>query len=399
MCCRFCRQRGVDAYKPGFDGDRVLVNTEQVTDTGRIAFLDGFRGIAILLVVCYHYFSHFASHQKQVYPYGDVLAAVPVFEFGFYGVMLFFVVSGFVIAMTLERTKSLLEFVVRRFARLWPTMLLCSLMTYLVLLQWPMFWQVQLVDFLPSLTFLDGKLVWDRLIPGLNAQWIDGVYWTLFVEVRFYFYAGLVYFLAPRQFSRNMLVFVLAVVGAYGVCRMMGEARVTGILHDLVIAPYLPWFTGGLAAYDASRGRLGMALALGSVSLGLMAWLWLFKAPGANLPVALLVAAMFAGGLWVAPVRRLFSIHWLSVIGVSSYSLYLLHQYIGLTVIAAFAEYLQLSGLASLLLAVAVGLAMIGLSWLVYRYWEQPLNRWIVRAYVRHTRPAASADLVQEGAR
>lgn len=153
----------------------------------RIAFLDGFRGIAILLVIGYHYFSRFARDGRSIYPYNDVLASPIIFSHGFYGVMLFFAVSGFVIAMTLERTQGFIEFVARRFARLWPTMLLCSVITWCVLWAWPIYWQKNLIDFLPSLTFLDGNLLWGKLSPRLKSDWIDGVYWTLFVEVRFYF--------------------------------------------------------------------------------------------------------------------------------------------------------------------------------------------------------------------
>lgn len=365
----------------------------------RIAFLDGFRGIAILLVVGFHYFARFSADSRGIYPYGDVLAAVPVFEYGFYGVMLFFSVSGFVIALTLERTRSFFEFAVRRFARLWPTMVLCAGLTYLVLLAWPLFWIRQPIDFLPSLTFLDGHLFWGRLSPALESQWIDGVYWTLFVEVRFYLFAGLIYFMAPRHFARNMLGFLLVVVGVYAGCRTLGQMYVVGILHESLIAPFVPWFTGGMAAYEAWRGRTRMALLLATASLLLMAWLWRLHAPDASLPVALGVAALFLAGLYWPAAQRVLSMRWLTVVGVSSYSLYLLHENLGLTLIGALAKRLQLSGPPSLWLAVLVGLAMIGLSWLVYCYWEHPLNRRIVRAWSQWSSRAEVAGATTLGLR
>lgn len=117
---------------------------------GRIAFLDGFRGIAILPVTGFHYFTRYAADPRHIVPYSDALAGVRINEYGFYGVMLFFAVSGFVIAITLDHTHNFLEFVVRRFARLWPTMLVCSIITFLVLLIWPLFWQRFATDFLVS---------------------------------------------------------------------------------------------------------------------------------------------------------------------------------------------------------------------------------------------------------
>ena len=322
-----------------------------------------------------------------------------MFAHGFYGVLLFFAVSGFVIAMTLERTAGFVEFAVRRFARLWPAMLLCSGMTYLVLWHWPLFWPQQPINFLPSLTFLDGQLVWARLSPTLASHWIDGAYWSLFVEVRFYFYAGLVYFLARRHFVRNMAGFVLLVVAAYGLCRAAGLDRWVGILHDLAIAPFLPWFLLGMAAFQASCGRRRQGVALGLISLGLLAWLDLLDAPDASLPMFLAVATLFAGGLYWSVARRVLSMRWLTTVGVSSYSLYLLHQNLGLTLIAVLAEHWGLRGAASLWLAPVMAGAMIALAWLMYCYWEQPWNRWIVRGYKRLSQARTAPAGVTEAAR
>ena len=61
---------------------------------------------------------------ESLYPYGTALADLPGVRFGGCGVQLFFVISGFVIAMTLDRRKTPREFVVRRYARLAPAMLL-----------------------------------------------------------------------------------------------------------------------------------------------------------------------------------------------------------------------------------------------------------------------------------
>jgi peptidoglycan/LPS O-acetylase OafA/YrhL len=349
----------------------------------RIDFIDGFRGVAIILVICFHYFSRFSGDSRDIYPYGDVLSSVRVFEFGYYGVHLFFAVSGFVIAMTLERTSTFHEFAVKRFARLWPAMLLCASLTYLVLSIWPFYWPQRIVNFFPSLTFLDGGVVWERVAPGLNAEWIDGAYWSLFVEVRFYLYAGAIYFLSRKHFARNMLAFILLTSLVYAICVAIDQQRWSAIVHDLLIAPYLPWFGIGLAAFEAWRGGVKRAGLIASTSMGAVALLAWLDVPAMNPSVALLVTIMFASSLWLAPIRRLFSVRWLALVGVSSYSLYLLHQNMGLTLIAVLAKRLNLYGVASLLLPVLVGAGMIGIAYAIYRYWELPWNRRIVRWHAR----------------
>ena len=95
-------------------------------DSRRIASIDGLRTIAIFAVVAFHYCYRWGPplNSESLYPYGTALAGLPGVRFGGCGVQLFFVISGFVIAMTLDRRKTPREFVVRRYARLAPAMLL-----------------------------------------------------------------------------------------------------------------------------------------------------------------------------------------------------------------------------------------------------------------------------------
>jgi len=80
----------------------------------RLAQLDALRGVAALLVVGFHYTTRF----DQLYGHaGEPLLSLP---WGHYGVNLFFMISGFVIFMTLERTQRATDFVVSRFSRLYP---------------------------------------------------------------------------------------------------------------------------------------------------------------------------------------------------------------------------------------------------------------------------------------
>ena len=74
----------------------------------RIKYLDGLRGIAILLVILYHAFG--GNGYNGVIHYGDSFSNILFFKFGYLGVQLFFLISGFVILMTLEKSKSFIHF-------------------------------------------------------------------------------------------------------------------------------------------------------------------------------------------------------------------------------------------------------------------------------------------------
>ena len=73
----------------------------------RINYLDGHRGIAILLVIMFHAYSRW-SH---LIVYDNDLSQFPVFQYGYLGVQLFFMISGFVILMTLEKCNNILSFI------------------------------------------------------------------------------------------------------------------------------------------------------------------------------------------------------------------------------------------------------------------------------------------------
>ena len=78
----------------------------------RITELDGLRGIAAILVVLYHYTTRFSLKFNN-----DILSNITFFKYGHYGVQLFFVISGFVIFMSINKINSPFEFVYKRFIR------------------------------------------------------------------------------------------------------------------------------------------------------------------------------------------------------------------------------------------------------------------------------------------
>src|SRR6202041_3362715 len=149
-------------------------------------WLDLLRFAAALSVAFFHLF--FWSWAGDVrgfdrYIYADVQypSAAPFTWFGWVGVEIFFVISGFVIANSASRSSPT-EFLLGRALRLYPAVWVCATATVLVLV---LFGNGPASEFI--LPYIHAML----LIPkGVTGQWLDVVYWTLAAETAFY---GLVF--------------------------------------------------------------------------------------------------------------------------------------------------------------------------------------------------------------
>ena len=117
------------------------------------------------------------------YVAADVLypSAAPFTWFGWVGVEIFFVISGFVIANSACKSSPG-EFLLGRALRLYPAVWVCATATLLVLL---LFGSGPASEFI--LPYIHAMLMVPK---GVTGQWLDGVYWTLAAETAFY---GLVY--------------------------------------------------------------------------------------------------------------------------------------------------------------------------------------------------------------
>lgn len=134
----------------------------------RLLELDALRGIAALMVVLFH----FTMDRPEMYL---------GFKYGVTGVDFFFIISGFVIFLTLSNTKNWQDFVVSRFSRLYPTywaaVTFTAIMTVVYRLIHHESMSGLLVQDLANMTMFQ----WYFKIPNL-----DEPYWTLLIEMQFY---------------------------------------------------------------------------------------------------------------------------------------------------------------------------------------------------------------------
>src|SRR3954454_18612588 len=103
---------------------------QPVHRTSRVEALDLLRLVAVLGVVLYHF--GFWGPAAQGVPQVALPWLTPVAKYGFLGVPVFFIISGFVIAYSAQgRTAT--GFAIARFSRIYPTFVFCMTLTALVI--------------------------------------------------------------------------------------------------------------------------------------------------------------------------------------------------------------------------------------------------------------------------
>jgi peptidoglycan/LPS O-acetylase OafA/YrhL len=329
----------------------------------RLAELDALRGLAAVMVVLFHYTWHGADvlPELKMVPYGVA--------WGGYGVALFFAISGFVILMTLERTQNAADFLVSRFARLFPAYWFAVVFTSLGLI---MLGATKLLlspkNVLINLSMLQGFFY----VPA-----VDGVYWSLTAELAFYACMLALWRIGWLRRIESVLLGWIALTFLW--CAYPNMSTLVG---GLLVVHFIPWFALGMAAYRVRSGERTWRqqlplLLIALVSVGL-------TDGAADAVVFVLVVAIFAA---LISKRLTFLGHpillWL---GSISYPLYLLHQNLGYAFMAA----LQRSGMpvwATLVCTLAIAL---GVAHCAHVYIEQPSLRRI-RGWWKNRRTAATA--------
>ena len=328
----------------------------------RIAELDVLRGFAAVAVMLFHYTVRWAELPgKSVSPFGE------------YAVHLFFMISGFVIFMTLDNTETARDFVVSRFSRLFPTFWASVLLTY----------GVVMVFGLPGKAVTLNDLVLNfTMIPGLlKAEPVDGTYWTLEIELIFY---GLMLML----FMANGLRKIHWVLGVWLVVRLIEHAIVSNGMHvsytagHLLLLPRIALFGAGMMLYCLYRGS-----DLRSESYWLLAACILVIAivdGPAALPIPL------AGSIMIMAISHrelaIFRNPVILFFGTISYPLYLLHENIGFVILRGCYRW----GMHSNIAIVLAFLAVVALSSAVTFWVERPAMQAIRQWYKRRSTPPAN---------
>lgn len=317
----------------------------------RLIELDALRGIAVLLVIAFHYTARFPILFSEHAPMPWTLG------WGDDGVQLFFAISGFVILMTLDRVTRARDFVRARFSRLFPTYWTAMLITALVVLAAGVTrLQVSPLAFAANATMLHSWLS----IPS-----VDGAYWSLAVELQFYAMMLLLWWCRALPRLHWLLAAWLLLHLVWGL-----NPALPSRVGEVLILPHIPYFALGMVVYLYRTARISGIVA------GALTLLAVIVA-GLVIPRAWLVCGVIALLFWAVQFGWM---RWLAVrpllwVGALSYPLYLLHQNIGYVIIDGVAHAgLPLWAGQSAALFVALLLANF-----LHHLVEQPAAAWLRR--------------------
>jgi peptidoglycan/LPS O-acetylase OafA/YrhL len=187
----------------------------------RLAFADILRGVAALAVVVGH-FTYLFLHSPELVAQltmaeplqpvaipAVVIRLIGLFEFPSIGVAVFFLISGFVIPLSLEGTDTR-AYLVRRFLRILPTYWIALGIGIAAVFLSANFWGKPVS--LDATDYISNTILAANLFGRFDVL---SVAWTLQIEVKFYLLAPLFYIALKRKTLLPLLLCALAVVGLF----------------------------------------------------------------------------------------------------------------------------------------------------------------------------------------
>ena len=290
---------------------------ESKSNPQRILELDVLRGLAALAVVCVHFTTTYTMEYFPPYP--------TLFDFsaGCYGVHLFFMISGFVIFMTLEKTKRPFDFVVSRFSRLYPSYWVAVILTFTLvkIFQLPLvLGQVSIKEALVNLTMFH---------EWFNMHNVDRVYWTLTVELSFYILMLIVFLRKGLKYIEILGLGWLVIMIISSRLFWYGHIHMPMFIRHTLLLNYGHLFFAGILFYHLKTNgnswhrHVALLLCLATGYLVRKNFADIYLDAGFFVVFYLFIYGYLS---WIV-------IRPLVFLGGISYSLYLIHEYIGFIMI------------------------------------------------------------------
>ena len=397
-------------------------------DTTHVGILDGVRAVAVFIIVFYHYWQ---LNWLQYYIPNDIFSFIGykdfnidwIIRYGYFCVELLFILSSFLLFLPVARDMingnldkmDLWEFYKKRIARIVPS--------YFLVLAFSLIFIVRPWDY-PNIGYYFKDLF--SHLTFTHTFWVDthigtkyfGVLWSLSVEVLFY----VVFPFVAWCFKKNpILTYVIMVI--------IGEAYLwlvpignpdTSRFTIIQLPAYLSVYANGMIGayvFVMLAGKLKKkAVIYGFSTLGFLLALWAIRyivrfvnadmiSGGAPVQISQVKIRFILSALYViaiifcafsAPfIRFLFSNRLMRFLSMISFNLFLWHQFIGATLIKYKVPYYPDSAISIYggpqraygepwQLGWQVGFSVIAItasiiiSYLITRFWEQPMSNIIL---------------------
>jgi peptidoglycan/LPS O-acetylase OafA/YrhL len=361
--------------------------------------LDTLRGGAVLAVLAWHCLNNTSVLRTPALSFLQEFSS----HF-FFGVDLFFVLSGFLIGGALMESRDAKDYfsryAARRAGRIFP--LYAAWLAAFGLMS--LLGAERLGGAFPWLLGLDGMPYWSFLTFTQNFYSADlgtwgpmwlGVTWTLAIEVHFYVLAAILVYLVPVRWMGPVSLAIIILAFSFQIYGWpsFGGQEITVLTPVRLDAPFAGVFCAWLWRAQATRELVGRhALPLKCAALALVAGAYVdvvygaWRDPDSNFTANAIIFGLatlaFAGPDTGSPSWPVRFMRWC---GVRCYGLYMFHVGIlGLVAHVIFTsppnEFRPGMGWPAVTIGLAITFALAAASW---RYFERPIMRWAARAAVR----------------
>jgi len=349
----------------------------------RLNGLDGLRFVAAAAVVGYHYTgvstTYWGAAPSKVFPALNHLT-----RYGYLGVELFFVVSGFVILMT-AYGRPIERFTASRIARLFPAYWAAVVITVGLHLVWHAGIRTSSLESLVNLTMAQGAFE----IPD-----VQGAFWTLWIELKFYLIIGA--FILIGITRRRVIAFAVL----WPLLAVIAASAQSGLVTSLLFPTYAPYFGVGMLLFLLYRDGHSSIVWLGIGFTGVLSVRSAMNgAAAATKLVGQPISPAVAGMLVVVMIAAVYLVtagagskvgwKWLTTLGLLTYPLYLVHGQFGFVVIDVLHG--RTNDYVVLLVAILVSVALaVALHYGIEKVFHDRLRDAVVRG-LREGDPSVTA--------
>lgn len=334
--------------------------------SNRFAFIDAVRGIAALCVMMQH-----GLEVSGIESLSHASFGLKWFNLGELGVVAFFLVSGFIIPFSLEKSGSIGQFWISRCFRIYP--LYVSVYITMIFLCGHFESCIGLIqNALAHISFAQDYF-------GLS-NYVGGS-WTLSLELLWYLSCSALFAMGLNE--KWKLIFSIAIIGGLVLCliTVFGGIRIPMGRVSLLIACVVGFvfFHFSQCRLSAGAFRLLMILAICIIAANLVVGFYINPSKGFGAPSFTCVFLSWSAGfgLFVIAYFTRFCLVWQTTVfcflGKISYSVYLMHA-VMLLVLTRF-------GMHGFLFLFALILSTVSISFLTYRFIESPAIALAHRVY------------------
>lgn len=296
-----------------------------------IPVLDGLRGMAIIMVVFFHYWT------MAIVPFGKFSKIIIGFSSLFWsGVDLFFVLSGFLIGGILIRNRQspnyFKTFYIRRFTRIFPIYFL-SLAIFLIARNVAFFEQIpdlvkSPIPILPFGLFVQNFFI----IPSnLTPTWLVPT-WSLAIEEQFYLLIPLfIYLISPKKmpffiFCLIIIAVIIKIIYGRSISDFYTPERYAGLLLGILVA--FMYNTPNYWNWVLKYGKIWPWIGVSIFFIGA----FLIKNNKENVIFVFIWLALFYAFLLIyllsnqnSVFAKICKLNWLKLWGKYSYGIYIIH--------------------------------------------------------------------------